>query len=199
MTIDVKKLQANLGVAADGIIGPGTLRALFERMGAATSMAVELGIAANVHFPAYGILDNPYRLAHFMAQVAHESGGFRYMEEIWGPTDAQKRYEGRADLGNTVKGDGFLFKGRGPIQITGRSNYNKYGRLIGLWLTDKPTLAAIPAIGLHLACEYWKQNGLNGLSGNDDIVAVTKRINGGVNGLEDRKARLVKMKGLLGI
>lgn len=197
--IDYRPLQKNLGVAQDNLVGRNTLRALFERMGAATGMAVELAISANVHFRNYGILDNGLNLAHFMAQVAHESGGFKYMEEIWGPTQAQKRYEGRADLGNRIKGDGFLFKGRGPIQITGRANYEKYGNLIGLWLTDKPTLAAIPAIGLHLACEYWKQHGLNGKAGNDDVVGITKAINGGTNGLADRKALLEKVKGLIGL
>lgn len=196
--MDWKLLQRNLGLTADGIVGKGTLRALFAQMGAAHSMAVELGLAANVHFRSYGILDNPLRLAHFLAQVSHESGGFRYMEEIWGPTDAQARYEGRKDLGNTVKGDGYLFRGRGPLQLTGRLNYEEYGNAIGLWLTDKPDLAAIPAIGLHIACEYWKRKGLNAWADADDAVTITKRVNGGANGLADRLARLKKIKGLIG-
>lgn len=196
---DWKPLQRNLGVTADGIVGRGTLRALFQRLGADTGRAVELGISANVHFRSYGLLDNGLRLAHFLAQVAHESGGFRYMEEIWGPTEAQKRYEGRRDLGNTVKGDGSLFRGRGPIQITGRANYEEYGNAIGLWLTDKPTLAAIPAIGLHIACEYWKRKGLNAWADADDVLTITKKINGGVNGLADRQSRLVIIKGVIGI
>ncbi|WDA37873.1 glycoside hydrolase family 19 protein [Sphingobium sp. YC-XJ3] len=195
---DWKPLQRNLGVTADGIVGRGTLRALFQRLGADTGRAVELGISANVHFRSYGILDNGLRLAHFLAQVAHESGGFRYMEEIWGPTEAQKRYEGRKDLGNTVKGDGSLFRGRGPIQITGRANYEEYGNAIGLWLTDKPTLAAIPAIGLHIACEYWKRKGLNAWADADDVLTITKKINGGVNGLADRQSRLAIIKGVIG-
>ncbi|QOT71924.1 glycoside hydrolase family 19 protein [Sphingobium fuliginis] len=196
---DWKPLQRNLGVTADGIVGRGTLRALFQRLGADTGRAVELGISANVHFRSYGILDNGLRLAHFLAQVAHESGGFRYMEEIWGPTEAQKRYEGRKDLGNIVKGDGSLFRGRGPIQITGRANYEEYGNAIGLWLTDKPTLAAIPAIGLHIACEYWKRKGLNAWADADDVLTITKKINGGVNGLADRQSRLAIIKGVIGI
>lgn len=196
---DWKPLQRNLGVTADGIVGRGTLRALFQRLGADTGRAVELGISANVHFRSYSLLDNGLRLAHFLAQVAHESGGFRYMEEIWGPTEAQKRYEGRKDLGNTVKGDGSLFRGRGPIQITGRANYEEYGNAIGLWLTDKPTLAAIPAIGLHIACEYWKRKGLNAWADADDVLTITKKINGGVNGLADRQSRLAIIKGVIGI
>ncbi|KKW92700.1 glycoside hydrolase family 19 protein [Sphingobium chungbukense] len=196
---DWKPLQRNLGVTATGIVDRGTLRALFQRLGADTGRAVELGISANVHFRSYGLLDNGLRLAHFLAQVAHESGGFRYMEEIWGPTEAQKRYEGRKDLGNTVKGDGSLFRGRGPIQITGRANYEEYGNAIGLWLTDKPTLAAIPAIGLHIACEYWKRKGLNAWADADDALTITKKINGGVNGLADRQSRLAIIKGVIGI
>ncbi|MGV3769647.1 MAG: glycoside hydrolase family 19 protein [Sphingobium phenoxybenzoativorans] len=196
---DWKRLQKNLGVVQDGDVGKGTLRALFAQMGAEHSRAVELGISAAVHFRSYSILDNPLRLAHLMAQLAHESGGFRYMEEIWGPTDAQKRYEGRAALGNTAKGDGHLFRGRGVIQLTGRQNYQEYGDAIGLWLTDKPDLAAIPAIGLHIACEYWKRRGLNALADADDAEAITRKINGGLNGYADRTIRLVRVKGIIGI
>jgi len=192
-----KPLQKNLGVTADGIVGRGTLRALFQRLGADTGRAVELGISANVHFRSYGILDNGLRLAHFLAQVAHESGGFRYMEEIWGPTEAQKRYEGRKDLGNTVKGDGSLFRGRGPIQATGRSNYRYFGHKMGLDLEAHPDLLAIPSIGLWFACEFWKDRDLNALADRDDVEAITRRINGGVNGIADRKLRLIFVKGLL--
>lgn len=192
-------IQTNLGVSVDGDLGRKTFRALFQRLGADTGKAVELGLSAAVHFPTYGLLDNPLRLAHFLAQVAHESGGFRYMEEIWGPTDAQKRYEGRADLGNRIKGDGYLFRGRGPLQITGRSNYEEYGNAIGIWLIDKPDLAAIPAIGLHIACEYWKRKGLNAWADADDTITITRKINGGTNGLPDRQARLAIIKGIIGI
>ena len=193
-----KRLQANLGVAADGIIGAGTLRALFERMGAKTGLAVELGVASNVHFRTYGILENPARLAHFMGQCAHESGGFVFMEEIWGPTAAQRGYEGRKDLGNTVAGDGFRYKGRGPIQLTGRANYRKYGRDIGIDLEGHPEIAAVPSIGILTACKYWCDHGCNELADRDDLEGITRRINGGVNGLADRKARTAKAKGLVG-
>ena len=90
--LDARRLQTNLGVPVDGIIGAGTLTALFARMGAAPAIAAELGLAANVHFRAYGILDSGLRLAHFMGQCSHESGGFRYMEEI----ASGAGYEGRA-------------------------------------------------------------------------------------------------------
>ena len=191
--IDAKKLQFALGVTADGIIGRNTYRALFARFGAGPERAGELALAANVHFPAYGIMDSALRLAHFVAQLVHESGGFRYMEEI----ASGQAYEGRKDLGNVVPGDGKRYKGRGPLQLTGRANYRSFGRAIGIDLENHPEIAAIPSIGLHIALEYWKQRSLNELADQDDVLAITKKINGGTNGLSDRKAHLAKAKGLL--
>src|SRR5438552_406834 len=78
------------------------------------------------------------REAAFLAQIAHESAELRFMEEIWGPTPAQRGYEGRADLGNTQPGDGKRFKGRGPIQLTGRANYRSYGQRLGVDLESHP-------------------------------------------------------------
>lgn len=188
-----KGLQEKLGVNADGIIGRGTFTALFSKLGAAPVRAAELALSANVHFPAYGIMDSELRLAHFMAQLVHESGHFKYMEEI----ASGAAYEGRRDLGNTVAGDGKRFKGRGPIQLTGRANYRKFGRRIGIDLENHPEIAAIPSIGLHTALEYWKDRNLNAYADRDDVVGITKRINGGTNGLADRKANLAKIKSWL--
>lgn len=195
--LDVKRLQARLGVRDDGDLGSDTMRALFARCGASASIASELGLSAAVHFRRIGMTDSGLRLAHGMAQFGHESGAFRYMEEIWGPTDAQRKYEGRVDLGNTTKGDGFRYKGRGPIQITGRANYSRYGRAIGIDLEQRPDLAAIPSIGLIASCEYWLAKGLNRLADADDLEAITRRINGGTNGLADRRERLRAAKALL--
>ena len=191
--MNVKSLQTALGVTADGIAGIGTYTALFRKLGATTDRAQELAIAANKWFAEYDIMDSPLRLSHFMAQLVHESGSFRYMAEI----ASGSAYEGRADLGNTEFGDGVRYKGRGPIQITGRANYRRYGRRIGIDIERHPELAAFPSIGLHLALEYWAVNGLNALADADDVVAITKRINGGANGLADRKAHLAKIKGWL--
>jgi putative chitinase len=193
--IDVKPLQRALGVNSDGAPGRVTWTALFVKCGAKIDRAEELALAANVHFLAYGLLDSPLRLPHFMAQVGHESGGFRYMEEIWGPTPAQRGYEGRRNLGNTAEGDGFRFKGRGPIQITGRANYRTFGRLIGIDIERHPEIAAVPSIGLHLALEYWKSRALNELADGDDCERITRAINGGLNGFADRQHRLAELKG----
>lgn len=191
--LDARRLQGRLGVPADGIIGAGTLTALFAKMGAAPAIAAELGLAANVHFRTYGILDTGLRLAHFMGQCGHESGGFRYMEEI----ASGAVYEGRADLGNTQPGDGKRFKGRGPIQLTGRANYRRVGRKIGIDLESHPDMVSHPSVGLLVGCVYWADRGLNAKADADDLLGLTKAINGGVNGLEDRKVRTAKAKGLI--
>ena len=193
-TLDITQLQKAVGVHDDGIIGRGTLTALFKKLGANQSRAEELALAANVHFRTYGILDNSLRLIHFLAQLAHESGNFRYMEEI----ASGAAYEGRKDLGNTQAGDGKRFKGRGPIQLTGRANYRRYGQQLGIDFEDNPAIVAIPSVGLLVACKFWVVNGLNELADKDDVLTITKRINGGTNGLADRKAKLEIIKGMMG-
>lgn len=191
--IDIKKLQRAVGATPDGIAGIGTFTSLFQKCGATIDRAQELGLSAAVHFPAYGLMESPLRLAHFMAQLIHESGSFRYMEEI----ASGKAYEGRVDLGNTQPGDGVRYKGRGPIQVTGRANYRAFGRKIGIDIERHPEIAGIPSIGLHLALEYWKDRGLNTLADIDDARGITRKINGGYNGLDDRLAHLAKVKGWL--
>ncbi|HHW53746.1 MAG TPA: glycoside hydrolase [Acinetobacter towneri] len=186
----IKKLQKSVSVHDDGIIGRGTLTAVFRKLGASQSRAEELSLAANIHFRTYGILDNSLRLIHFLAQLAHESGNFRYMEEI----ASGAAYEGRKDLGNTQAGDGKRYKGRGPIQLTGRANYRRYGQQLGIDFENNPAIVAIPSVGLLVACKFWSDNGLNALADQDDLRAITRRINGGYNGFEDRKAHLAKLK-----
>lgn len=142
------------------------------------------------------------RQAAFLAQLAHESGEFRYMEEIWGPTEAQLRYEPPSSLatrlGNTQPGDGFRYKGRGPIQITGRDNYQRYGAMLGIDLVGNPALAATPEVAFDIAATFWKSKGLNELADVGDFTAITKRINGGLNGLADRKKYWERAKAVLG-
>jgi putative chitinase len=113
-------------------------------------------------------IEAPARAAAFLAQLAHESGQFRFMEEIWGPTDAQRRYEPVTKLsqalGNTSVGDGKRFKGRGPIQLTGRANYQRFGDLLSVDLLADPPRAANPSVAFRAAGLFWSKKGLNELA-----------------------------------
>lgn len=151
-------------------------------------------------------ITTPARLAAFLAQLAHESGQFRFMEELWGPTEAQRRYEPAstlaARLGNIDTGDGRRFKGRGPIQITGRANYRRYGELLGIDLLADPARAASPDPAFRIAALFWAKNGLNELADQATAAAfqqITRRINGGLNGLEDRQAFYAVARTVLGV
>jgi putative chitinase len=156
--------------------------------------AEALAAAMTKWLPKYGI-DTPLRLAHFLAQCAHETGGWRYLRELGGPTYLAK-YDGRKDLGNTQPGDGARFRGRGVIQITGRANYTAMGKELGLDLLTHPELAEQADTAVRIACVFWAARKLNALADKDDVLAITKRINGGTNGLADRKAALARAKKL---
>lgn len=106
-------------------------------------------------------------------------------------------YEGRKDLGNTQAGDGKRFKGRGPIQLTGRANYRRYGQQLGIDFENNPEIVAIPSVGLLVACKFWSDNDLNVVADRDDVTTITRRINGGLNGLQDRKDKLKLIKSML--
>lgn len=129
-------------------------------------------------------INTPMRAAAFIAQVAHESGGFRYVQEI-APGTA---YEGRADLGNVEPGDGARYKGRGLIQITGRSNYSACGVALGRDLVSQPELLEQPVDAARSAAWFWQKHGLNELADAGDFERITRRINGGLNGLAERQA-----------
>ncbi|MDC3958811.1 glycoside hydrolase family 19 protein [Polyangium jinanense] len=122
------------------------------------------------------------RMAAFLAQLAHESGELVYFEEL-ASGDA---YEGRKDLGNTRPGDGRRYKGRGPIQITGRSNYRAAGKALRIDLEKNPKLAARIHVGFRIAGWYWKTRKLNALADRGDFKKITYRINGGYRGLSRR-------------
>lgn len=122
------------------------------------------------------------RGAAFLAQIAHESGDLRYMEEI---ADGSA-YEGVASLGNVHSGDGRRYKGRGPIQLTGRANYRAAGVALGVELEARPMMAALPELGFRIAGWFWSSKGLNELADALDFRAITRRINGGYAGLAQR-------------
>ena len=136
----------------------------------------------NEFLPKYEI-NNYLRVTHFLAQAAHESAGFTAMEEFANG----RAYEGRRDLGNVNPGDGRRYKGRGIFQLTGRANYRTYGLRLGLALEDNPFMAAEPRNAVQIACEFWTLNKLNTYADKNDILTITKRINGGTNGLPERR------------
>lgn len=164
--------------------GGGVSAAELQRIvpGLSAARAAEMAPHINQAMAEAGI-ESREQQAAFVAQLAHESGGFRYMEEI---ADGSA-YEGRRDLGNTQPGDGRRFKGRGPIQLTGRANYRAAGEALGLDLVNNPELAARPDVGFRIAAWYWNSRGLNELAGAGNFREVTRRINGGYNGLADRQ------------
>lgn len=144
-------------------------------------------------------INTPERIAAFLAQLAHESSEYRHMEEIWGPTEAQLGYEGAERLGNVMPGDGYRYKGRGPIQITGRANYMVCGQALGLDLIGHPELLALPQYGTASACWYWNSRKLSLLADRAWFKAITRAINGGYNGLSDRRLYWDRNRALLGL
>src|SRR5262245_49169386 len=224
------RFQTAHGLPPDGIVGSDTLGAAtgFDAVAAAQPSDMPAAVQAVVTtavltrvMPNLGSvkaatfvpflngamkefdIDTPARAAAFLAQVAHESGELRFMEEIWGPTPAQRRYEPVSPvaqrLGNTQPGDGKRFKGRGPIQVTGRANYQVFGDALGIDLVGNPPQAATNEVGFRTAGLYWKKRGLNELADQQRFESITRLINGGINGLADRIRYYERAKALLGV
>lgn len=169
----------------------------------------------------------PIRIAHFIAQIAHESGSFRYSAENLNYSDkalmavfgkyfpdltianeyarqperiANRVYANRMGNGGEASGDGWKFRGRGLIQLTGKENYTNCGKGIGRDLLSNPDQLATDAhAAVAASLWFWNSRGLNAHADNDDVNTVTRRINGGLNGLEDRVSYLSKAKVVLGI
>jgi putative chitinase len=139
-------------------------------------------------------IDTPMRHAHFLAQIGHESGRLRYVREL----ASGKAYEGRKDLGNTQPGDGVKYKGRGLIQITGRANYQSLSDSLGVDFVKVPEFLEKPEHAAMSAAWFWHTRKLNDLADQDLLTRVTKKVNGGLNGLEDRRAILEIAKQELG-
>lgn len=195
----------------DGKISPtgATIRSLYQQIPSTLDLFSLRGIMVNASWETVlryykhlltsmetRSIDTPIRRAHFLAQLGHESGSFKYAEEI----ASGSAYEGRADLGNTEKGDGVRFKGRGLIQLTGRANYVAYGASIGQDLTVDghwTQVATDPALAVDAAGWFWDTKGLNAIADTDDVRKVTKKVNGGYYGLADRKAYLKRAKWFL--
>ncbi len=196
---------------SDALIAPrdATVKALLAGLTAGPSkekLGIVLPLAARSKIDMYfeplkaGItkykITTSLQMAHFIAQLGHESMSFLYTEEI----ASGAAYEGRVDLGNNKPGDGKRFKGRGLIQLTGRANYTAYSKYSGVdYLKTPELLSTDPMVAVDVSCWFWKDRGVDKLADLDDVKAVTKRINGGFNGLDDRMHNLSRAKAVLGL
>jgi putative chitinase len=170
--------------------------ARLARLAPAGSAAIIDGLA--LHFARYAApaqVTTVLRLCHFLAQAAHETDRFGTLEERGGAAQFA-RYEGRADLGNTEPGDGARYHGRGIFQLTGRANYRRIGRMLNVDLEGRPELALDPRISVQIAFAYWRDRKINAAADRDDAAGVTRLINGGANGLAERRQLLVTAKGI---
>ncbi len=232
----VKEFQAKHGLPADGIVGPKTWEMIMGQSGVSIAPVEPTPIVPvgglkldklKGHIPDAVIamipdtaakfqINTPLRLAHFLAQCGHESGGFRVTQENlnysakglagifkkYFPTEAaatpyarqpqkiaNKVYANRMSNGSEASGDGYKFRGRGYIQLTGRDNYTQFGKAIGEDIASNPDVVS-SKYALLSAAWFWSKNGLNKLAdgGATDIVvtSITKRVNGGTIGLPDR-------------
>ncbi|MDF0490042.1 glycoside hydrolase family 19 protein [Sphingomonas sp. H39-1-10] len=200
MTINGIQVQNRLnargaGLKVDGSIGPRTYAALLEWVGQRKlgDKGLALGEGMARYLGPAGIT-TPLRLPHWLGQGSHETQGFTLLREAWGPTEAQKRYEGRADLGNTQPGDGFRYRGRGIFQTTGRGNYEDLATRIKIDVVAHPELLEEPHNAVLSACDYWTVNKLAQWADADDTLAMSRAINLGnprstrtPNGLAERQ------------
>ena len=180
--------------------------------------------------PKYDIT-NERRVAHFLSQCAHESAGFKRLEEnlnysakalravfgrYFGPApkrDADEYHRKpemianyvymdefrKYKMGNVEEGDGWRFRGRGLKQLTGRENYTRFGESVGMSAEEAAEYVATPAGAIESACWFWNANNLNDIADSDDVKRMTKKINGGTIGLEDRQKRYVHAMKVLGM
>lgn len=165
------------------LITPDQLRDLCPPL--AASQAETHAAALNPALVEWAI-NSPRRIAAFMAQIAAETGGFQHLREL-GNMAYFARYEGRRSLGNLTPGDGPKFRGRGYIQITGRLNYSDAGYHLDLPLVETPELAEQPRHAARIAAWFWDSRGLNALADDLKFNSITKKINGGLNGIDQRR------------
>lgn len=224
-----KTLQTRLGVAADGILGPISFGALFRHMGAAPEMAAALGRGAAIWLPNGAISQTPYRLTEWMGEMAHESAGFQRLTEnltyssadrlraVW-PSRfpdlasaapyvrnperlANRVYASRLGNGPESSGDGWRYRGRGLIQLTGRDNYRRTGNRTGLGLEARPDMAAEPDTAVRVAVDWWLGMNLNSWADRGESNKVSGIINRGnpnltAVGLADRQQRKARVRRL---
>ena len=172
-------------------------------------------------------IDNKIRLAHFLAQIIHESGNLKYKSENLNYSAktllstfgkyfkneeianqyarnpekiANRVYANRMGNRDEASGDGWKYRGRGLIQLTGADNYRLCSNALNINLIDDPDLIiSNPDISVKVACWFWNYKNLNELCDKDDVISITKKINGGLNGIESRKLLLIKAKNVLNL
>ncbi|MES9833846.1 MAG: glycoside hydrolase family 19 protein [Candidatus Thiodiazotropha sp. DIVDIV] len=197
---------------------------MLKEMGVSTEDAEQYIDDLEMTLPKYGIAESKVRLAHFFSQVLHESGQMRFdmenlnysakaLRAVFGKYFKTKRqaeayarqpekiankvYANRMGNGSESSGDGWKYRGRGLIQLTGKNNYRAFAKWIGDdRVVDDPDLVATE-YAVQSAVFYWDKNKLNKIADKDDVVRMTKRVNGGDNGLAHRTELLTKAKGLL--
>ncbi|WP_206363501.1 glycoside hydrolase family 19 protein [Sphingomonas crocodyli] len=220
--IDWRPIQKRLGLTPDGIDGRNTYTALFAFMAgrAPDDVLRSIGNSAAVHLPTYG-MDKPQRLAWLLAETANETGSFTRFDEnlnysaealvrTWPsrftPASAplyarkpeqiaEKAYGGR--MGNDAPGDGWKYRGRGMLQLTGKDNYVRYDRRLGLGLDTNPEAAAIPALSLLIALEFYQLGKVMDRVDVGDLAGARKITNGGSIGLDHVKSLYAKAMGVL--
>jgi len=221
--IDWKATQARLGVTPDGIVGRGTYTALLRVVAPNADAAVikSLANACVVHFPAYGVDKSVARMADMLAQTANETGGYKIFNEnlnysaealvrTWPSrftAASAAQYARKPELiagkvygdrmGNNGPADGWAFRGRGMLQLTGRANYEATDRRLGIGLDTDPDLAAVPALSLLIACDFYRQNKVFEALDAGDTTKARRITNGGAIGLDHVNALRAKLLGVL--
>lgn len=187
-------------------MSPDTLAAI---MGCNIGLAAKWADPIAAAMEEYAI-DTSKRQAAFLAQVGHESGRLRFVRELWGPTPTQLRYSGRADLGNTQRQAiayaqaagmdvGRFYSGRGLIQVTGYTNYARTASRLGIECAQIPELLCEPINAARSAGDFWQDHGLNELADEGQFETITRRVNGGLNGYQDRCVLWDTAKRVLGV
>jgi putative chitinase len=179
----LRRARARLSAASRPQIGWRSVRYVCPTLSATEARRIAAGLGAA--FARYDITTRA-RAAAAVAQMAHESDGFMTSTEY---ADG-RAYEGRRDLGNVRPGDGRRYRGRGRIMITGRANYSAVSKALGQDFVSHPERLAQSPNSELASCWWWATHGCNALADRGDFVALTRRINGGTNGLDDRLRRL---------
>jgi len=175
--------QASATPSTGSLVPGANLAAIIQQVAPNANPSIISAIQNNQGFLNDHGINTPARIAAFLGQTAYESDGFQKLVE----QNSGAQYNNRPDLGNTEPDDGQTYKGRGIIQLTGKANYANYGQKVGVDLLSNPQLAQDPDVAVKVAAQYWSDHDLNNLADQGNTPGITRRINGGYNGLDGRK------------